>query len=113
MHLIGLLQREPLTVFQTAGTMLFTIEAINQLDQHRFIESIGWVFEQSPWVAERAWHHRPFKTLTELWENMNEEVDAALVEEQLGLLRAHPDLGTRATIAPAPLLSKQAPGSIN
>jgi 2-oxo-4-hydroxy-4-carboxy-5-ureidoimidazoline decarboxylase len=56
------------------------------------------VFEDSPWVAERAWAERPFAGLDEMCERMNAVVLGAAREEQLALLRAHPDLGTRARI---------------
>jgi OHCU decarboxylase len=80
--------------------MLLSIQALNHLDQTQFVESVGWVFEHSPWVAERAWLRRPFESLTQLSERMDEEVGASSMEEQLALLCAHPDLGTRAKISP-------------
>ncbi len=79
--------------------MPFSIKQINGFTQGEFVEAIGWVFEDSPWVAERAWHHRPFASRIQLSERMNGEVAAASPEEQLLLLRAHPDLGTRAKIS--------------
>jgi OHCU decarboxylase len=79
--------------------MSFSIEEINQLGQAQFVESIGWVFEHSPWVAERAWGHRPFRNFAELCEQMNGEVEAASIDERLALLCAHPDLGTRAKVS--------------
>ena len=79
--------------------MPLSIEEINHFTQEQFVETVGWVFEHSPWVAERAWHLRPFALCAELSERMNGEVAAASAEEQLALLRAHPDLGTRAKIS--------------
>jgi 2-oxo-4-hydroxy-4-carboxy-5-ureidoimidazoline decarboxylase len=38
-----------------------TIEALNSLDREGFIDAVGWVFEESPWVAERAWNSRIFR----------------------------------------------------
>jgi OHCU decarboxylase len=81
--------------------MSLSIEEINHLAQEQFIESLGWIFEHSPWVAERAWHHRPFASCAHLVDQMNGEVEEASREERLGLLRAHPDLGTRAKISPS------------
>src|ERR1700722_12041833 len=81
--------------------MPFSIQDINRLGQEPFVEAIGWVFEHSPWVAERAWHHRPFASRAALHEQMTLEVEAASMEEQLALLCAHPDLGTRAKISPS------------
>jgi 2-oxo-4-hydroxy-4-carboxy-5-ureidoimidazoline decarboxylase len=81
--------------------MSFSIAAINDFDQVQFVETVGWVFEHSPWVAERAWHERPFASLAQLSERMNAEVEKASMDERLALLRAHPDLGTRARISPS------------
>jgi OHCU decarboxylase len=81
--------------------MPWSIEEINQFGQGQFIETLAWIFEHSPWVAERAWHRRPFASRTRLSEAMDGEVAAATVDEQLALLRAHPDLGTRAKISPS------------
>ncbi len=78
-----------------------TIEALNALDCARFVETIGWVFEHSPWVAERAWASRPFASVDGLHGAMVEQVERATPEEQVALLRAHPDLGTRARVSDA------------
>jgi 2-oxo-4-hydroxy-4-carboxy-5-ureidoimidazoline decarboxylase len=66
-----------------------------------FVIAVGWVFEHSPWVAERVAPKRPFRDLDTLHEAMIAEVRIASREEQLALLRAHPDLGARAGISPA------------
>jgi 2-oxo-4-hydroxy-4-carboxy-5-ureidoimidazoline decarboxylase len=76
-----------------------TIERLNSLDRGGFAHAIGWVFEHSPWVAERAWNKRPFATIDTLHQAMVAEVEAASRAEQLALLRAHPDLGTRASVS--------------
>jgi 2-oxo-4-hydroxy-4-carboxy-5-ureidoimidazoline decarboxylase len=78
---------------------VINIDEINSLSRERFVAVLGWVFEHSPWVAERAWERRPFPDLEHLHTAMAEEVDRATHEEQLALLRAHPDLGTRARIS--------------
>ena len=53
------------------------------------------MFEHSPRVAERAWTHRPFFSVDQLHGVMAAEVAGARPNEQLALLRAHPDLGAR------------------
>src|SRR5215471_15546670 len=78
-----------------------TIETLNSLDRQDFVDAIGWVFEHSPWVAERAWRARPFAHAEALHRALVEEVERASLEEQLALLRAHPDLGTRARVSDA------------
>ncbi len=52
-------------------------------------------------MAERAWQRRPFSSLDDLTAKMSAEVAAASTAEQLALLRAHPDLGTRAKVSPS------------
>jgi OHCU decarboxylase len=79
---------------------LVLLEDLNHFDQKRFVDAIGWVFEHSPWVAERAWGQRPFASLDELAAALNGEVETAALDEQWALLRAHPDLGTRAKVSP-------------
>jgi 2-oxo-4-hydroxy-4-carboxy-5-ureidoimidazoline decarboxylase len=74
---------------------------LNALDHAAFLAAVGWVFEHSPWVAERAWHNRPFATLPALHTAMVDAVAAASPAEQLALIRAHPDLGSRARMSAA------------
>jgi 2-oxo-4-hydroxy-4-carboxy-5-ureidoimidazoline decarboxylase len=52
-------------------------------------------------VAERAWPRRPFASLEALHQAMIDVVQQANETEQLALLCAHPDLGTRARISDA------------
>lgn len=76
-----------------------TIAELNACDSARFVDAIGWSVEHSPWVAERAWRHRPFASVDDLHAAMMREVSRAPIDEQLALLRAHPDLGTRARMS--------------
>jgi OHCU decarboxylase len=64
------------------------------------MERFGGVFEASPWVAERAWASRPFGSLDALHAAMVEVVTRAPSEVRMGLIRAHPDLATRAALTP-------------
>jgi 2-oxo-4-hydroxy-4-carboxy-5-ureidoimidazoline decarboxylase len=52
-------------------------------------------------VAERAWHGKPFESVEALHAAMKSEVEQASREEQLALLRAHPDLGANAKMSRA------------
>ena len=74
-----------------------TLAELNAIDRSAFGRALGWIFEDSPWVAERASETRPFTTLDALHAAMTSVVTAASAEEQLALLRAHPDLGVRLT----------------
>ena len=74
---------------------------LNAKDRAGFVDAVGWVFEESPWVADRAWAKRPFASLDELHDAMVSIVTGASLDEQLALLRAHPDLGARAKMSDA------------
>lgn len=80
---------------------MMTLSELNSRDRHGFVNAVGWVFEHSAWVAERAWTQRPFNTLDALHEAMTAQVASATLDEQLTLLRAHPDLGARADVSEA------------
>ena len=73
-----------------------TFDELNSKDRNGFVAAIGWVFEGSPWVAERAWDKRPFATLDTLHDALSSVVASAELGDQLALLRAHPELGSRA-----------------
>jgi 2-oxo-4-hydroxy-4-carboxy-5-ureidoimidazoline decarboxylase len=87
-----------------------TLAELNDSTQPRFVESLGWIFEASPWVAQRAWARRPFVSVDHLHATMTGVVDAADPEERLALLRAHPDLGARARMSPASVGEQQGAG---
>jgi 2-oxo-4-hydroxy-4-carboxy-5-ureidoimidazoline decarboxylase len=77
------------------------IAELNSLDRDGFVHAVGRVFEDSPWVAGRAWDARPFADVEGLLNAMTAEVESASKDEQLSLLRAHPDLGTRVRLGTA------------
>ncbi|WP_020614914.1 factor-independent urate hydroxylase [Paenibacillus daejeonensis] len=70
----------------------------NGLSEVAFVIRFGSLFERSPWVARQAWQERPFHSLSHLFETMAAIVHTAGPEQQLDLLRAHPELGL-----PAPM----------
>jgi OHCU decarboxylase len=77
------------------------LNEINKMDQALFTKELGWIFEHSPWVAERSWGCGPFLSVEQLHESMVNVVEHASSEEKLALLRAHPDLATRVQMADA------------
>src|SRR5580700_642602 len=77
------------------------LEDINALSREDFVQALGWVFEDSPWVAEGAWSLRPFASRDALHSAMRQQVEGAGQEKQLALLRAHPDLGNRVRMSEA------------
>jgi len=56
------------------------------------LDDVRGVFEHSPWVAERAWRKQPFASVDALHGEMMAVVWAASRQEQLALIRAHPEL---------------------
>ena len=74
---------------------MMNLEELNALPAEKFVALVGAVFEHSPWVAERAAKARPFRSRAELLDEMRSVVQRASPEEQLALIRAHPQLGAR------------------
>ena len=70
------------------------------MNTHDFISLYGGIYEHSPWVAERvAAEAAGIIDADELAELMAECVDNASPEQQLALIRAHPDLAGKAQVA--------------
>jgi adenine deaminase len=62
-------------------------------EQEAFVARFGALYEHSPWVAERAF--RPGLADGQLADALRDAMYAASEEEQLALIRAHPDLGEK------------------
>lgn len=77
------------------------LDALNAMDQAAFVGALGWVFEGSPWVAERAWAARPFASPAALHAALVRAMEQATLDERLALIRAHPDLGARVRLSPS------------
>jgi len=75
------------------------LDQINALDEGGFIATFGAIYEHSPWVARRAWSRGPFASLDALTGALHDGVAYATREEQLALIKAHPELAGRAAIA--------------
>lgn len=73
----------------------YEINDLNKMTQSDFKETIGSIFEHSPWIAEEAWTNRPFSSITELHEKMVEIVKESSRGQQMNLINAHPRLGNR------------------
>ncbi len=65
---------------------------LNKMDRAGFVSQVGWVYEHSSWVAERAWERRPFATVDGLHATMDKVVESATADEKMSLVQAHPDL---------------------
>lgn len=64
-----------------------------------FLQRLGGAVEHAPWVAQRAWAERPFGSIEALARAMRAAVLSAGREEQLALLRGHPELAGREAMA--------------
>jgi 2-oxo-4-hydroxy-4-carboxy-5-ureidoimidazoline decarboxylase len=82
-----------------------TLCELNAMGRAAFVARLGHIFEHSPWVAERVWRERPFDSIAQLHARMVAVVERATREEQLALIRAHPELLGR--LAQATPLSAQ------
>jgi len=71
---------------------LIAMPALNGLGHADFVARLGGIYEHSPWIAERAFAARPFATLDDLHAAMQRALQGASAEEQLALIRAHPEL---------------------
>jgi OHCU decarboxylase len=87
-----------------------TLAQLNASTRDEFVAAIGWIYEHSPWVAERTWTERPFADTNALKRAMVGQVTAASREEQLALLRAHPDLGARVAMSEASVREQSGAG---
>jgi OHCU decarboxylase len=74
------------------------LSELNGLAPARFIVTLGGVFEHSPWVAATACERRPFSSIDALHAAMVDIVESAPADAQLALLRAHPELASKAAI---------------
>ena len=72
-----------------------SLAVLNAATHEAFVRHLGEVFEHSPWVAERAAGQRPFADIAALHAAMMQCVGTAATEEQLALIRAHPELAGR------------------
>lgn len=75
---------------------MISLAAINAMDDAAFVQNLADIAEHSPWVA--ACVVRPFLSRADMIEKFSAAVLHADEELQLSLLRAHPDLATRAKL---------------
>jgi 2-oxo-4-hydroxy-4-carboxy-5-ureidoimidazoline decarboxylase len=77
---------------------MMSIADVNALSPNAFIDTFGDVAEHSPWVAREADAFRPFDNREALVRHFEIAVRAANHDAQLALVRAHPDLATKAKL---------------
>lgn len=74
------------------------LAALNRASAEQFAESLAGIYEHSPWIAVRAAAARPFASRLDLLAAMQAVVLAATRDEQLALVRAHPQLAGQAAV---------------
>lgn len=79
----------------------YSLTEINQLSHADFTAVLGAIFEDTPDIASEAWQQRPFQSCSALHQIMCQIVKNRDRSAQLRLLQAHPDLGSRVTMAAA------------
>ncbi|UZQ54950.1 2-oxo-4-hydroxy-4-carboxy-5-ureidoimidazoline decarboxylase [Trichothermofontia sichuanensis B231] len=89
---------------------MYTIADLNQMDIDTFAQVLGGVFEATPTIARLAWSQRPFTDAGDLYRVLIGIVQAMEPAAQLALIRAHPDLGSRAKMTDASLQEQASVG---
>jgi 2-oxo-4-hydroxy-4-carboxy-5-ureidoimidazoline decarboxylase len=77
---------------------MMTIAEVNAMSPGAFLEAFGDVAEHSPWVAREASAFRPFANREEMALHFERALKGANRDAQLALIRAHPDLATKAKL---------------
>ena len=76
-----------------------TLQNINLYTDEQFIDLFGGIFENSPWVAQKAALARPFVSLDAAFEAMRKVVEEASIDEKRTLILEHPELGSRLSMS--------------
>lgn len=74
------------------------LATLNSITAAEFSQLLQGIYEHSPWIAERAAAARPFASRFALLDAMQQVVASATLDEQLGLIRAHPELAGKAAV---------------
>ena len=69
------------------------------MSQLEFTEALGEIWEETPAIANKAWHDSPFEDLEALYQSMVAVVNSMSETEQVKLIKAHPDLGSKTKMA--------------
>jgi len=76
-----------------------TLEGLNAAPVAQALDALAGTYERSPWIVDAALRKRPFATLAALKRALVEVVRDATREQQLALIRAHPELAGKAMAA--------------
>lgn len=70
-------------------------QLLSESTEKFIVETIGGVYEHSPWIVEKFLAESSYSTITtvsELASSLQKVVDDASVDQKIALLKAHPDL---------------------
>ena len=79
--------------------MIYVLDELNRMTAEAFADAFGDVAEHSPWIAQQAAKSRPFMDREDLIKTFSTVLRGANTDDQLALLRAHPDLAGTASFA--------------
>ncbi len=80
------------SVPQAPEDATMNLDTLNRLSAGEFAETLGGIYEHSPWIAAAAHAHAPFADVDALAAALRDAVAQAAHGRQLGLLCAHPEL---------------------
>lgn len=79
--------------------MSLTIAQLNAAAPAEAVALLDGIYEHSPWIAERALAARPFRSLAHLKHALVQALAGSSADEQIGLIRAHPELAGKAMVS--------------
>jgi N-carbamoyl-L-amino-acid hydrolase len=78
-----------------------SLDQINQAPVATLVALLDGLYEHSPWIVEQALAARPFRSAAHFKYAMAQVVQQASSEQQLALIRVHPELAGKAMVAQA------------
>lgn len=79
--------------------MAYTLDQLNAASQAEAEQMLDGLYEHTPWITAEALKRRPFKSLAQLKHAMTDVLARGTKEQQLELIRAHPELAGKAMVA--------------
>ena len=89
--------------------MTLTLEQLNAATEAEAAQMLDGLYEHSAWIARSALSHRPFRSPAHLKYTMARIVADAGRDEQLALIRAHPELAGKAMVSNCLLYTSPSP----
>lgn len=81
------------------STPVLTLAQLNAAAPAAAVAMLDGVYEHSPWIAQRALAQRPYRSLAHLKHALVQALAASSADEQIGLIRAHPELAGKAMVS--------------